>query len=90
MRGSHRKPVPEADAVAALCAHWKVEVAPDIDALTDAFLRDTGLGVVYREAISFRIRQPVASYRVGQTSLTAAARDIVSSINGLVGHLNTT
>jgi hypothetical protein len=82
MRGSIRKPIPVDVAVAALCAHWKVEVVDSIDDLTAAFIGD--LNVVdhpgLAEKVRFAITYNLTPYRTGQGSLTATARSILSSI----------
>jgi hypothetical protein len=85
MRGSISKPIPVDVAVAALCAHWKVEVVDNIDDLTAAFIGD--LNVVDHPGLAEKVRFAISGnlnpYLTGQGSLTFAASSILSSIKAL-------
>jgi hypothetical protein len=82
MRGSKSKPLAEDVAVANLCNAWDVEVVASIDAITDAIVQDCdALG--YRQKVRFAISSNLMSYRSGQTSITAAASGILSSLRFL-------
>jgi hypothetical protein len=85
MRGSLSKPIPEEVAVSLICKHWKVEVAADINALTDAFISDLSVpgALGLWDKVRFRIASNVTLYRTGQCSLTHAADSILRNVRTL-------